>query len=170
VTLEIRPITFDVTKDFIARHHRHLGPVRFWKFGVGATIDDRLVGVIVVAHPAARGLNDGYTAEVARLATDGTRNACSKLYGAVARICREMGYRKLVTYTLDSEHGKSLEASGWTMTAMTQGNREWSCHARRRSPSAQTCVKKRWEKPLFKIIPKSSLTTADENGGITDDC
>jgi hypothetical protein len=168
VSLAIRPITFDQAKDFIARHHRHHGPTRSWKFGVGATLAERLVGVIVVGRPVARGLDDGFTAEVTRCCTDGTRNACSKLYGVAARICREMGYRKIITYTLESELGTSLEASGWKLTAMTQGHRKWSCSSRPRAASAQPGPKKRWEKPLFKIVPRAALKIADENGGKAD--
>ena len=37
------------------------------------------------------------TLEVLRVCTDGTPNACSKLYGAVRRAAREMGYRKVIT-------------------------------------------------------------------------
>jgi hypothetical protein len=170
VSLAIRPITFDQAKDFIARHHRHHGPTRSWKFGVGAMNGDRLVGVAVVGRPVARALDDGLTAEVTRLCTDGTRNACSKLYGTVARICREMGYRKLVTYTLNTEPGTSLEAAGWKLTAVTRGHREWSCPSRPRAASSQPGPKKRWEKPLFKIVHKAALKIADENGGIADDC
>jgi hypothetical protein len=170
VRLSIRPITFDQAKEFIVRHHRHHGPTRSWKFGVGITKGDRLVGVIVVGRPVARALDDGLTAEVTRCCTDGTRNACSKLYGTAARICREMGYRKIITYTLESELGKSLEASGWSLTALTHGHREWSCPSRLRAASAQPGPKKRWEKPLFKIVPRAALRIADENGGITDDC
>lgn len=154
MNLEIRPVTFGEAKAFIARHHRHHGPTRSWKFGVGAALGESLVGVIVVGRPVARGLDDGLTAEVTRLATDGTRNACSKLYGAAARICREMGYRRIVTYTLDSEAGTSLEAAGWTFAAMTQGHREWSCRARPRDAQAQTGPKKRWEKPLYRVMKR----------------
>ena len=40
-------------------------------------------------------LDDGSTIEIRRVCTDGTRNACSILYGACARIAREMGYKPL---------------------------------------------------------------------------
>ena len=35
--------------------------------------------------------------------TDGTKNACSVLYAAAWRAARAMGYKKLITYILDSE-------------------------------------------------------------------
>jgi hypothetical protein len=58
-------------------------------------------------------LQDGYTAEVLRLCSDGTKNTCSMLYAAAWRAVRAMGYRKLVTYILISESGTSLRAAGW---------------------------------------------------------
>jgi len=152
--LQIEPVSFREAKAFIAKHHRHHGPAQGWKFGIGVSRAAALVGVIVVGRPVSRVLDDGYTLEVTRCCTDGTRNACSKLYGAAARVAREMGYRRIITYTLETEAGKSLQASGWRMTALTQGHREWSCPSRRRQSAAPTCPKRRWEKPLFWIVPR----------------
>lgn len=66
-----------------------------------------------------------------RLAADGVKNAPSKLYGACARIAREMGYRRIVTYILASEPGTSLVAVGWEREAETPG-RSWSVPSRPR--------------------------------------
>jgi hypothetical protein len=52
-------------------------------------------------------------AEVLRCCTDGTRNACSWLYGAAARIAAELGFERIQTFVLDSESGVSLNAAGW---------------------------------------------------------
>ena len=62
----------------------------------------------------SRYLDDGFTLEVNRLCSDGTKNTCSILYAAAARAARAMGYRKIITYTLDTESGVSLRAAGWT--------------------------------------------------------
>lgn len=43
-------------------------------------------GVAIAGQPIARKLDDGLTIEVRRLCTDGTKDACSKLYGACARV------------------------------------------------------------------------------------
>jgi hypothetical protein len=67
--------------------------------------------------------------EVTRLATDGTRNACSLLYGAAWRVSKEMGYRRLITYILSDEPGTSLKASGWKLLGLRGGN-PWN-HASR---------------------------------------
>ena len=70
-------------------------------------------GVAICSNPVARNADDGLTLEVSRVCTDGEHNACSILYGACARIAKEMGFRKIQTYILKSESGTSLKASGW---------------------------------------------------------
>lgn len=81
-------------------------------------------------HPAptavSRMLDDGHSLEVLRVCTDGTKNACSMLYGAVRRAALAMGYEphRVFTYTLASEPGTSLRAAGWRRDAETKGG-EW---------------------------------------------
>lgn len=84
-----------------------------------------LHGVAICSNPVARLADDGLTLEVSRLCTDGTRNACSILYGACARIAKEMGFKKIQTYILKSETGTSLKASGWEMEADNVGSVDW---------------------------------------------
>jgi hypothetical protein len=55
------------------------------------------VGVAIVARPVARHLDDGWTLEFARLATDGTPNACSALHGAAWRTTRGHDREQWVT-------------------------------------------------------------------------
>lgn len=81
-------------------------------------------GVAIVGRPVARGLDDGWTLEVTRTCTDGTKNANSMLYGAAWRAARALGYRRLVTYTLVEESGTSLRAAGWKTVHETRG-RPW---------------------------------------------
>ena len=71
------------------------------------------MGVVIVGRPVSRYLDDGWTLEVNRLCTNGSRNACSMLYGAAWRAARAMGYKRLITYILESESGASLRAAGW---------------------------------------------------------
>jgi hypothetical protein len=111
--LKICPVSLAVANDFVAKHHRHHKPLRIHKFSVGCALSGKLVGVAIVARPVSRHLDDGFTLEVARLCTDGTRNACSILYAAGWRAAKAMGYRKIITYTLESENGASLRAAGW---------------------------------------------------------
>lgn len=57
-----------------------------------------------------------------------------------------MGYRKLVTYILDTEPGISLKAAGWRCVAKVRG-RSWSCESRPRVDKHPTQGKLRWEVP-----------------------
>ena len=110
--LKVRPISIHEANIFVERFHRHHGKKVGCKFAI-AVYGDQLHGVAICANPVARNADDGLTLEVARLCTDGTHNACSILYGACARIAKDMGYRKIQTYILQSESGASLKASGW---------------------------------------------------------
>ena len=55
------------------------------------------------------------------MCTDGTYNACSMLYGACCRVAKEMGYKKIITYILESENGASLKASNFTCEGKAGG-------------------------------------------------
>jgi len=92
----------------------------------------------------SRGLDDGWTLEVNRVATDGTRNACSMLYAACWRAAKAIGYRKLVTYTLPEEGGASLRAAGWRCIGQAGGG-SWSCTSRPRVDTHPLQLKLRWE-------------------------
>lgn len=119
------PVTFDQAAAFVRDHHRHLTPPVGHKFSIGATVDGQLVGVIIVGRPVARQRDDGETLEVTRCCTTGHRNACSFLYGAAARAAFALGYRRIGTYTLQSEPGTTLRAAGWKLIGETRGGR-WS--------------------------------------------
>lgn len=111
--LEIRPITLREANAYVAKYHRHNLPTNGHKFSVACYDGERLCGVAIAGQPIARKLDDGRTIEIRRVCTDGTRNACSILYGACARCAKEMGYKRVITYTLKSEPGTSLKASGF---------------------------------------------------------
>jgi hypothetical protein len=147
VSLSLQPVTLREAAAFIALHHRHHKAPRGWKFGVGVARDGEVVGVATVGRPVSRVLDDGWTLEVNRCCTDGARNAASMLYGACARAARALGYRRLVTYTLASESGTSLKASGWRVLWQTAGG-SWSCPSRPRTNKASTEPKTLWEAAL----------------------
>lgn len=119
--MEIRPITFRQACDFVVEHHRHHRPTVDCKFCVGLYDNDKLVGVAICGRPVGRKLDDGLTCEVNRLCTDGTYNACSMLYGACCRVAKEMGYKKIITYILESENGASLKASNFVCEGKAGG-------------------------------------------------
>jgi hypothetical protein len=116
---------------FVEQHHRHHKPVIGHLFSLGAALNDKIVGVVIVGRPVARMRDDGLTAEVTRLCTDGTKNTCSFLYGAAARAAFALGFRRIGTYILASEPGVSLTAAGWRTIGEVRG-RSWSCPSRPR--------------------------------------
>src|SRR3990167_6108073 len=124
-------LPLDEANAFVKKVHRHHGSVVGHKFSLGAAKDGKIVGVAIVGRPTARRRDDGFTLEVTRLATDGTRNACSFLYGACARACFALGFKRIGTYILASENGTTLKASGWRLIGETPG-RSWSCPSRPR--------------------------------------
>lgn len=121
--LEVVPITLKEANAFVEQNHRHHGPTVGHKFSIGLSDGEKIVGVAIVGRPVARHLDDGWTLEVNRLCTDGTRNACSMLYAAAWRAARAMGYKRLVTYILESENGASLRAAGWKCVGQAGGLR-----------------------------------------------
>ncbi len=139
------PMTLSDANGFVARVHRHLGPVVGHKFSLGAVLDGQLVGVVIVGRPVARERQDGWTLEITRLATDGTRNACSFLYGAACKATFALGYLRLGTYTLATEPGTSLIAAGWRRVGEVRG-RSWSCPPRPRVDKHPTLDKLLWER------------------------
>lgn len=141
----IVPITLPEANAFVQEHHRHHAPVPGAKFCIGVAKEDRIVGVAIVGRPVARMSDDGWTLEVNRTCTDGTKNANSMLYGACWRAAKALGYRKLITYTLkDKESGVSLKAAGWRVVGEAGGGR-WSRSSRPRVDTHPLQVKLRWE-------------------------
>jgi L-amino acid N-acyltransferase YncA len=147
MALMLVPTTLRAARAFVERNHRHHRPPQGGLFAVAVAHGDQVVGVAIVGRPVARRLADGWTAEVTRVATDGTKNACSMLYGAAWRACRALGYRRLVTYTLPSESGSSLRGAGWACVGEAGGG-SWSRGNRPRVDMHPTQVKLRWEAEL----------------------
>lgn len=144
MALELQPITYQEACEFIVMHHRHNLPPQGWKFGIAVNDGEKVVGVITVGRPVARRLQDGWTLEVTRCCTDGTRNAASKLYGAAQRATFALGYRRLITYTHKNEPGTSLFASGWKIVGAAGGG-SWNVPSRPRVQKSSTEQRTLWE-------------------------
>jgi len=142
--IDLRPITRDEAFAFIKALHRHHGvPVgHLWSQAVHCD-GGQLRGVAVTGRPVARALDDGLTAEVTRLCTDGTPNACSMLYGAARRAAQAKGYRRGLTYILSSEGGASLRAAGYRLLWTVKG-RSWDTPSRPRTDKHPTEDKQAW--------------------------
>lgn len=125
------PLTLRMANEFIEKYHRHNKPVVGYKFAIGAVKDGQLIGIAVVGRPVARKLDDGLTAEITRVCTDGTKNVNSFLYARCKKICQLMGYERVVTYTLEEESGASLKAVGARIDGYVNPD-EWDRKNRRR--------------------------------------
>lgn len=145
--LLLKPVTYKAACAFVAELHRHHRPPQGHKFSIGAVEWDSLVGVVMVGRPVSRHRDDGWTAEVTRLCTNGTKDACSLLYGAAARAAKAMGYRRIITYILESETGVSLRASGWRKDGASGGG-SWSVPSRPREDNHPLEPKIRWVRDL----------------------
>lgn len=144
---------------FIERHHRHHDAPRGFKFAIVAmtaaqlerfradassTVVDYLFGVVTVGRPVARERQDGFTAEITRLCTDGVERkvtdrrgrehvlaVASFLEGRAVRCAFAMGYLRIGSYILRSERGTTVKAAGFRVVAEVKG-RSWDTPSRRR--------------------------------------
>ncbi len=142
--LDTVPVGLDEANAFIFRYHRHHPPVVGYRFAIGLSDGEKLVGVVIVGRPVSRHLDDGVTLEVTRCCTDGTRNAPSLLYAAARRAAFALGYKKIITYTLAAESGVTLQAAGWQCTGPASGG-SWNAPSRPRQDKHPTEPKQRWE-------------------------
>ena len=143
--LRIVPTSIADAIEFVRQHHRHHRPPVSGLYAVALAENDEIVGVAITGRPVARRLDDGWTAEVTRLCCiPGHPNACSKLYRACWRIAKEMGYLKLITYTLPEEGGASLRGAGFRCIGQGRGG-SWSVPSRPRVDRHPTQPKLKWE-------------------------
>jgi hypothetical protein len=144
VALAVVPCSNARAKEYVNAFHRHHGASVQARFSAAVVDATGLVrGVVMVGRPVARLLDDGWTLEVNRLATDGCPNACSMLYGVARRVAKEMGYAKLITYIRGDEPGLSLKASGWEYEGPIRA-RSWDMPGRRREDKTEIVPRGRW--------------------------
>ena len=137
-------LPLDEANAFVSELHRHHTPVVGHKFSIGAILDDKVVGVVIIGRPVSRHRDNGVTLEITRLCTDGTKNACSFLYGAAAKATFALGYHKIGTYILNTESGVSLRAAGWKLLGESGGGL-WNRKSRPRVDTHPTQKKLLWE-------------------------
>lgn len=158
--MRVIPLTLDQANHLVEQLHRHHKPARGHRFSLGL-LDDAggLRGAAIVGRPVARQIDQHAVAEVSRLVTDGVPNGCSTLYGAAARVAREMGFERIQTYILAEEPGVTLRAAGWTLDMVTSGGK-WSYGRRGGNDDHPTGPKQRWSRTLNPPAPR--LTEADQ--------
>jgi hypothetical protein len=166
--MRIVPLTLSQANALVEKLHRHHKKCQGHRFSLGLFDDnkpfDEIIGAVIVGRPVARACSQYDTAEVTRLVTDGTKNACSMLYGAAARVCKEMGFKKIQTYILEEEFGSSLKASGWVKVGETDA-KGWNCKTRNgRREDQPMCKKHRYERILNDNPPTvSTIDGRDRN-------
>jgi len=153
MSLKIVPLELRELNELVEKWHRHHKKVQGHRFSIGVTDKNtgELVGGCSVGRPVARKVNPKEVLEVTRLVTNGHKNACSILYAAAARVGRELGYKKIQTYILQSETGHSLKVSGWTLENDSAGGGQWKhTDGKPRRTDQPTEKKQRWSKTLNK--------------------
>ena len=146
--MRVVPLTLKQANALVSQLHRHHKPCVGHRFSLGLQEGSELLGAAICGRPVARGVSQYEVLEVSRLVTNGTKNACSMLYQACARVAKEMGFLKIQTYILATEPGTSLKASGWTMVGETAGG-DWNCKVRTGRRTDQPMIgKQRWERLL----------------------
>lgn len=158
--LRVIPLTLKQANELVAKLHRHHKPSVGHRFSLGVVDENGILhGAAIVGRPVSRELPQYVVADVNRLVTDGTSNACSVLYGACARVAKEMGFLKIQTYILESESGTSLKASGWIFEDWTSGgnwNHSWRKGRREDQPMVR---KQRWGK-FFRLDAEKLIEEA----------
>lgn len=146
--LKIVPLELKELNVLVDKLHRHHKPVQGHRFSIGLSDGEKLVGGCSVGRPVARLTSQKQVVEVTRLVTDGTRNACSMLYGAAARAAKVLGYTRIQTFILAEEPGISLRAAGWYKDGDSKGG-SWTRDTKpgRRQDQPQG-PKQRWVKDL----------------------
>lgn len=158
MTLRVVPLELAEANALIARWHRHHQPARGHRFSIGA-IDNigETHGAAIVGRPVARAYSPRAVVEVVRLVTDGTPNACSLLYAAAARAAKHLGFERIQTYILASEHGITLRAAGWQLDGEVRG-RQWAhTDGKPRRTDQPTDDKTRWVRDLNPPQPDVSI-------------
>lgn len=148
-SLRIVPLTLEQANAIVGALHRHHKTAVGHRWSIGVACGNLTVGSAIVGRPVARMTPQYSIAEVTRLTTDGTKNACSMLYSACARIAKTMGFDEIQTFILQSEPGTSLKAAGWTQDPTISDGGDWNRPSRgsRRMDQPQE-PKRRWYRRL----------------------
>ncbi len=144
--ITVVPCTVKRAKAEVLRLHRHLKVVGWGRFAVAVAVNGAVVGVGLVGN-GPQVWEGSSKMVITRVATDGTPNACSKIYGALCRAGRELGYTEAWTYTLPEEPGTSLRAAGFKDMGLTAGG-EHDRKGRPRAKAVRAEPKRRWLRVL----------------------
>lgn len=172
MSLHIRPLTLAQANAAVSQWHRHHKPALGHRFSVGVFDEAGMHGAAIVGRPVGGGPQQYVIAEVTRLTTDGTYNACSMLYGACARTAKAMGFLWIQTFILADEPGTSLRAAGWKYDGLSHpigwdnGNRPRNdVPAEGRRKQRWRLVLNTWEEPCQSGSMASSSSSPHTSTG-----
>lgn len=156
--LKAMPITIKLANQFIRDHHRHHRPTvrNNGRWAIACiNSEETLVGVAIASSPVSASYMDGSTLEVTRLCVseNAPKGACSFLLGRCCAVWRQMGGKRILTYTLQSESGASLRGAGWTLVGTVRPHKRWEAKSKSDGISRDLLpiymvAKNRWEKTL----------------------
>jgi len=146
VPLRLVPCTAKQAATWVKKLHRHLPDIGGGRFAVAVANPLGWVGVALAGNGPQEWEGTGRLI-ITRCATDETRNACTKLYGALCRAGKALGYVEAWTYTLPEEPGTSVRAAGFEDMGLTEGG-EHSRPSRPRKPAVRPEPKRRWRRIL----------------------
>lgn len=149
----LAPCTVKAALKFVRAEHRHLPDLQGGLFAVSVRdCQGEIVGVGVCGNPARIWQGEAKLV-ISRVATTGAENACSMIYGALARAAKALGYAEVWTYTLPDEPGTSLRAAGFNDMGLTRGG-QWDRPSRARTAAVRPEQKRRWMRQLASPSPK----------------
>lgn len=144
--LTIEPCSVKEARRLVKQWHRHLPDIQGGLFAAKVTVNSIPVGVAVAGNPARVWQGTGRIL-ISRVATDETKMASGKLYGAMCRAAEALGYREAWTYSLPEESGASLRGAGFIEMGLSDGG-EHDRPSRHRKPAVRPDQKRRWRKVL----------------------
>lgn len=145
--LRLAPCTIKAAKRWVAQTHRHLPEFNGARFAVAVVDDAGEIHGVAVASNGPRVWEGTGRLNIGRVSTDGTKDACSMLYGAICRAGKALGYTEAWTYTLPSEPGTSLRAAGFEEVGESAGGSH-DRKGRPRHAPVQGGPKRRWRRIL----------------------
>ena len=130
-TLNTKPITIKQANEFVAKYHRHHRPTTKncgkWAISAVDVKTDIIVGISITGNPVSASFMDGYTLEITRLCIKegAPLGTASFLISKCSSIWKQMGGKRLLTYTLSHESGASLKGAGWEKIGEVMPHNNW---------------------------------------------
>lgn len=130
------PVDFRYAANYVNHMHRDNVAPQGHKFSIALqSVEGYTVGVLIASEPKSRHQQDGRTLEINRCCADPRyHNVCTALNGKAIRMGKEIGYTRFLSYTLLTEGGASMLASGFQKDGIVKGRKTgWNSPSRPRN-------------------------------------